>query len=206
MKIIYPDYSNCLVNLMASIRKYYNLDTHHKTLPQADALLAGKKYDNVIVILYDGMGSKIIDKTLKENSFLKSKKVSDFLSVFPSTTAAATTVVKTGLTPIETGWLGWHQYFYQYDKDLITFRGTGYYEKDLKITPIPSYELMPFKSLSEELNDIGVNAHEIFPSFATDMDHANNIRQFRRKIIRFTKDHTGPNFLYDSTINFLLSK
>ena len=147
MKIIIPDYSNCLVNLNQSIRKYYNLKTYHNTLESADMFLKDKNYENVVLILFDGMGSKIIDKTLPKSSLLKSKKVSDFLSVFPSTTVAATTSLRSSKTPIETGWLGWHQYFEKYDLDLITFRGEGYYKKDVKLIPNPSYIVLYSKSI-----------------------------------------------------------
>ena len=62
------DYNNCLTNLACSIRKHFGLPYHHKTLGKVDELLADDP-KNVILILLDGMGSNILDRTLDSNSF-----------------------------------------------------------------------------------------------------------------------------------------
>jgi len=56
MTIQYPDYSHCLVNLACSIQKHFGLEISHATLPFMDVLLE-KKYTNVVLMLFDGMGS-----------------------------------------------------------------------------------------------------------------------------------------------------
>ena len=73
----------------------------------------------MVVILYDGMGSKIIDRL--PNGFFNSNKKTDILSVFPSTTTAATTSVLSGLNPNSHGWLGWDLYFKMVDKTVTMF-------------------------------------------------------------------------------------
>ena len=100
------NYNECLTNLSCSIRKYYGLDYKHNTLDYIDKLLEQKSPENVVLILFDGMGSKILDRVLDNDSFLIQNKYKDITSVFPTTTTTATTSVLTGLDPVGHGWLG----------------------------------------------------------------------------------------------------
>ena len=75
------NYDECVTNVACSIRKYFELDYHHKTIKEIDDLLEKKQPKNVVLLLFDGMGSIILDKTLDENSFLENK-VKTITSVF----------------------------------------------------------------------------------------------------------------------------
>ena len=111
---------NCLVNLSNSILKAFGVEIFHDTIPEIDKELKGHK--KIVAVLFDGMGQNIIRKHLKENSFIRSHYVTTINSVFPPTTAAATTSFLTGKYPIETGWIGWDTYFKDYDRNIILFR------------------------------------------------------------------------------------
>ena len=115
---------NTLVNLSNSILKHFNVPTFHESIPEVDALLKGHK--KVVAVLFDGMGQNITRLHLKENSYIRSNYVTTINSTFPPTTAAATTAFLTGKYPIETGWLGWTEYFKDYDRNLILFTSTDY--------------------------------------------------------------------------------
>src|SRR5665648_355708 len=90
MTIQYPDYNNCLVNLACSILKHFGAHPQHATLPVLDSLLK-KQYTNVVVMLFDGMGSEALEFHLPEDSFLRRHCTADISSVFPPTTTAAIT-------------------------------------------------------------------------------------------------------------------
>ena len=64
-KIVMPDYTNCLVNLMASIKRHFYLPYTHSTLKDVDKILDSGQYRSIVVLLLDGMGSKIMNKHLK---------------------------------------------------------------------------------------------------------------------------------------------
>ena len=69
------NYNECITNLACSIRKYFELDYHHNTLSYVDELLEKKQPKNVVIILFDGMGSRILDRVLdKEDFFIKNRK------------------------------------------------------------------------------------------------------------------------------------
>ena len=69
-KFTLPEYDNSIVSLASSIRRYFELDVYHNTLSDIDKILEEYKPKNVVVILFDGMGSILIKKILGENSFL----------------------------------------------------------------------------------------------------------------------------------------
>ena len=110
------NYNECLTNLACSIRKYFGLEYHHKTLNYIDKILEDSQPENVVVILFDGMGSKILERTLDKQSFFRKNMVKEITTVFPATTTSATTSIRTGLNPIEHGWLGWNTYIEPIDK------------------------------------------------------------------------------------------
>ena len=135
-RILYPDYDNCLVNLSNSLLKYYGVDNNFPGLAILDKYL-NKDYKNVVLILYDGLGSKIIDRHLNDDSFLKKHKVCDITSVFPATTTAATGSVLSAMYPSQHCWLGWDNYIKPLDQVVTMFRNVAKGSS----TPIASYDV-----------------------------------------------------------------
>ncbi|HPW53747.1 MAG TPA: alkaline phosphatase family protein [Erysipelotrichaceae bacterium] len=115
------NYDECLTNVACSIRKYFELDYHHKTIKEIDDLLQEKQPKNVVLLVFDGLGSTILDKTLDEKSFFRRNRIKDITSVFPATTTAATNSLKTGLNPSEHCWLGWNTYIEKIKQTITLF-------------------------------------------------------------------------------------
>ena len=126
------DYNDCLTNLACSIEKYFDIPQNHKSLPYIDDLLNEKKPENVILLLCDGLGSRIMDKVLDKNSFLIKKRKKEFFCVYPPTTATCLNSIKTGLNPSEHGWLGWTSYVKPINKIITLYKNAekGKKEKD----------------------------------------------------------------------------
>lgn len=123
MKIVFPDYNNCLTNVTNSILKYFNITTYHQTLKELDEFLT-KDYKNIVLLLYDGMGANLLERNNRQNSFLNHHKIKNITAVFPPTTTASTTSVLSGLNPCEHGWLGWDLYFKELDETVTMFLNT----------------------------------------------------------------------------------
>ena len=64
------DYNNCITNLACSIEKYFDITPRHKTLSDIDKMLEEKQPENVVLLLADGLGSRILDKVLNKDNFL----------------------------------------------------------------------------------------------------------------------------------------
>jgi hypothetical protein len=124
-----------ILSIPNSILNHFGIKPYHATLSILDALL-NKNYKNVVLLIFDGMGSDMLSKNVP-NGFLMKNKAADISSVYPCTTAAALTTFESGLTPAEHGWLGWSSYFKEIDKcvDLFSGRqsGTEIYAADYNI-------------------------------------------------------------------------
>lgn len=152
MKIMYPNYDNCLVNVSNSILKYYGVKNTHNTLSELDKYLE-KDYKNVIILLYDGFGSNLISKHLGEQSFLGRNKIKDITSVFPATTTASTTSVTTGLTPMEHCWLGWDIYIKSVDK-VVTMYWNVIKNTETKVADYSlAKQEFPYVTIIDKIND-----------------------------------------------------
>ena len=115
------NYEECITNVACSILKYFNCNYYHKTIKILDDILSQKQPNNVILILFDGLGSRILDKSLTKDSFLLKNRIKEITSVFPSTTASSTISIQTGLNPSEHGWLGWFNYISPIDSIIQLF-------------------------------------------------------------------------------------
>lgn len=192
------NYNECITNLACSIRKYFELDYQHNTLSYVDELLEKKQPKNVVVILFDGMGSRILDRVLdKEDFFIKNRK-KEITTVFPATTTAATYSVMTGLNPVEHGYLGWYSYVEPLDKIIMLFRGI---EKDSQKVNKEYDEirnkLLINRTITDEINEIGKYKSKIlFPFGDSPYKDLDNMLEIIKKECQ--KDGKKYIYAYDS--------
>lgn len=187
------DYNNCLTNLACSIRKHYGLEYHHKTLSKIDELLADNP-KNVILILLDGMGSRILDRSLDPDSFFLQNKIGDITSVFPATTTAATTSVRTGLNPCEHGWLGWNMYIHEIDKVITLFLNIEKDTQEINEDYIRlKSNILTTKTIVDEINEKAqYSAYDLFP-FGN--DKYENLDDMLKRILEKSRE-PGNKFIY----------
>lgn len=165
--IVLPNYENCILNTIASVLKYYNVETKHKSLKELDEILQ-KKYRNVIFIVLDGMGEHILTPISKDG-FFKKNEIKKVTSVYPSTTTAALTTYYAGKPPYETGWIAWSQYFKEYGRalDMLSHLESYKHEsiKDAKMDVFK--EVVNYKTVFEQIEEASdVKAYEIMPSYS----------------------------------------
>jgi hypothetical protein len=110
-----------ILGISNAILVHFGAMPHHATLPAVDAALE-KQYKNVVLLVFDGMGSDMLSHNVPNGFFLKNK-VADIDSVYPCTTTAALTTLESGLTPAEHGWLGWSCYFKEINQCVDLFLG-----------------------------------------------------------------------------------
>ena len=162
MKTIYPDYNNCLTNLSNSILNYYGIKTYNNTLKELDDVLKEKNYNNIILMLYDGMGTNLIKRNLGEDSFLYNHILKSINAVFPPTTTASTTSILSGLNPNEHGWLGWDLYYKELKRSVSMFPNT-YKDSDDKVSEESiSEKTYPYESIVKKIGN-KVNSIGLFP-------------------------------------------
>ena len=74
------------------------------------------------------------ERRFPRDSFIKKKLFKKISSVYPPTTVAATNSLLSGKEPIESGCLGWQQYFKQYDSHLQIFTSNPHYKDSKKVS------------------------------------------------------------------------
>ena len=163
MELIKPDYRKGILSVINAWRQQLGLSVHHPADPQVSAWLADHQWNQIVVLLIDGMGARLLETKLEKDSFLRTHQLKEVTTVYPSTTSAATTSVLSGKSPAENGWIGWHQYFKELDDSLILFMNRSYYGERSYLDY--SYTHIPFLNQKEELIRQGKTALELYPAF-----------------------------------------
>ena len=162
MKQQLPDYNNCIANLANSILKKFGINEGWQTLHLLDPYLE-KEYENIVVVLLDGMGKSIIERNLSRNGFFRTHLAGTYSTVFPPTTVAATTSVMSGLNPCEHGWLGWDCYYPQIDKNVTVFfnleSGTENPAADYNV----AWKFCGYEGIVSKINAAGSKAYDVAP-------------------------------------------
>ncbi len=155
------------VNLVNSILKSYGVTPFHTTMKDVDEILE-KKYKHVFLLLLDGFGSNVLKTNLSKNSFISTHKLRDYQPVFPSTTVAATDAIQAGKYPIEIGWIGWHQYFKDIDKDVVVFQNLINNSDEVAADFNVAERYIPYEKVTDLIHKHNENVvtGDILPSYA----------------------------------------
>lgn len=171
-KIMYPDYSNNLVNIPNSMLKWFGLPLRGKSHETIDKLLE-KDYKNVVLLLLDGMGTYVMEELLCPDGPFRKHLKESVSTVFLPTTVAATTSAITGLHPCEHGWLGWESYIPQIDKTVVMFlniiQNTNIQAADYNV----GHTYLSYKSVVDLINEAGGEAYSsmpFLPPYPQDLD------------------------------------
>lgn len=128
--LLFPDYQNSILNIPCTLLKHFGLDAPHGTLAVLEQELAAHQYKNIVLMVFDGMGTSVLEKNLPQKSFLRRHIRQEITSVFPPTTAAAITAIQSGLSPVESGWLGWNAWFEEFGRSLVLFTNKDFYTQE----------------------------------------------------------------------------
>ena len=153
--LVKNDYRQCITSIGCSVQRYFGLQPVHETLNDLDELLERKQPENVIVLLYDGMGSRILDRHLSPDSFLQRNRLRELTTVFPATTTAATTSVICGLNPGEHGFLGWDCYVPPIDKVITLFRNREKGHQEICQPFVDLLDQFQPKRIIDQINEAG---------------------------------------------------
>ena len=72
--IVLPDYNLSNLGIISSIAKYYGVSIPTKPIDQVGRELNRKRSRNTVLIIMDGMGSRVLEKNLLAGSWLFRQK------------------------------------------------------------------------------------------------------------------------------------
>lgn len=184
--IKYPEYERSILSVASSVLKHFGVpDCPHETLPEFDKLLE-KNYKNVVVMLFDGLGISALEEHLGENDFLRKNLICPVSSVFPSTTVAATTSITSGLSPLESAWLGWDLYFKEIDKTVAVFRNTEQVSRGKAADYNVADRFIPVKSIFTRIEEINGKGSAYCVSPFSEF-HSKSVKHICRTVKRLSK-------------------
>ena len=189
-----PNYSESIVSLSNSLQRHYGCETYHNTLPALDEALERRAYKHVILLVLDGLGQAQLEGSLPPGAFLRKHWIRSVSSVFPSTTVAAITAIETGMTPAETGWLGWCQWFEELGAVVDMFSGRdSQSEPEFFHKPNPGPAYLPKASLWDDITKTGGAQGHWMKSYGP--ERYKSPRDMARKLLRTGKT-PGRQFTY----------
>lgn len=163
MKILFPDYDNCIANLACSVMARFGVEPPNPTLPLADELISERRYKNIVVLLLDGMGNNIIEGDLAPDGFFRSHLAGTYSSVFPPTTVAATTAMDSGLFPVQSAWLGWTGYFPEIDRNVVYYLNRDFdTDEEIKGESI-AWKYVPYWGIHDRIRQSGHKSYYLAP-------------------------------------------
>lgn len=189
---MFTNYHDSVLDYVASIRKYFDLDSAYEPNRAFSEYLNERKPKQIILFLVDGMGSRLIERKLSQDSFLRRNMFAETATVFPPTTTAATTAILNGRSPNMNGWLGWNQYFKEVNDTIIPFLGKGSYSRK-NYGSNYAWEKIPTPNIIDELKERGISSHDIFPSFRK--DGCKTVEAMVERIIEESHNCSDP-FIY----------
>ncbi|MDR0947611.1 MAG: alkaline phosphatase family protein [Ruminococcus sp.] len=103
--LAYPNYTNCFLNIISSVKAYYSSPILYPTNPQVDNALKARP-KNIILGVIDGLSLTGLKQNTDSGSFLRENLVGSMTSVFPSSYVACINSFLSGIAPNEHGYLG----------------------------------------------------------------------------------------------------
>ena len=149
-----------IVAVSNSVRKFAGKKVYHDTDPVVDEWFNKNQFRCVVVLLIDALGTSVLEKHCDANGFFLKNRAKKTMTVFPPTTSAATTSLRTGKNPAENAWLGWNQYFKEIDANIILFMNKDQYTEESY--PGFTEKTLPVTFLEEEMSQ---NSCTIWPSW-----------------------------------------
>lgn len=185
LKQMYPDYEHCILGIPNALLHHYGVKAKEYKLPKLKRALK-QNHKNVVFMILDGMGIDMMQHQLGRFSFLRRHIKDKISSVFPPTTVAATTAFYSGLSPTESGWLGWAPYFKDLGCSVEMYTNKDYYLG----TPVGEKVAarMPWQHIFDRIKAVNpaVQMTEIFPA-KIKPDGAANFNEVCDRIIEQTK-------------------
>lgn len=205
---ILPNYKNSsIVNLMSSLCQSMNYSTPYAPYTGLDKQKL-QSYDNIILLVIDGLGYNFIQQVGKDSFF--QKHLQDRLtSIFPSTTASAITAYSTGLSTQQHALTGWFVYFRE-----VAMAGIGLpFTARAKNTPLPlpAKKIMNFSNLYDNIDR---SSYYIVPSSIKDTETTDvlagksqrrgysNLTGFGKQIVQTISKDDSTKYIYAYWPNF----
>lgn len=194
------NYHHCIIQLVHTLAHHFDgtsPDYLSNLLPHLEP------YKKIILALIDGLGLQNLKDLSQQAGFLYTHLFDTIDTVYPPTTVAATTSLVTGKEPVTTGWLGWYQYFQEYQDHYVMFLNQSYYNYKPSVKPIR--ELVPYHYFWENL-PIQAYTYAPFPCYDNKEGYENLEGMIKALQMNLKKDEKQYHYFYYDKLDELMHK
>lgn len=171
-KLLLPNYDNLnIIDLIKCLYNKFGIECmENDNIKKLKDIIPDKKH--TIFILVDGMGSNLIN-LLDKASILKKNKVTDMITVSPSSTGCVLTSLATATYPSEHGIIGWYNYNREHNIDYYPLLFSDRkHNKNLKEFDIRVEDIFKVKS---KLNELKVKTTVLYPDYIYNSVYSNYV-------------------------------
>lgn len=150
--LVFPNYNRSIVNIIASIKKAYRIQTNVPTIQKLDNTLS-RMYKNVVLIILSGVGENMLVSSLTSKDTLVKNMTDVVTAVCPSYPAASDVSCLTGLCPSEHGRLGQTMFFKELCRTVeLSTNLDPYSGQPVSVANAADF-MLPYSSFFDEIAD-----------------------------------------------------
>lgn len=178
------------ISLVNSILHYFKADHKYSYNKEILDFLEKYKFKNVVLLVIDGLG--VYNLHLAD---IFSDDVKVMNTVYPPTTVAATSMLKTGLMPADINRLGWTMYSKKEDKVFVTFMGKTEEGIEIQNPEVKKeFSLIPYFTKERSPSSLdNFESHEVSPFGDI---KALNLNEICNGIKNVIKSNSNYKFIY----------
>lgn len=150
--LVFPNYKKSIINVIASIKRYYRIPTNVPTIAKLDNAL-NKMYKNVVLIIMGGVGENMLRHFLSPSDILLKNNIESLTSVCPSMPAVSDVSALTGLCPNEHGRLGQNMFFKELCRTVDVSTNLDPYSEQVVSVANAADFMMPYNNIFGEIAD-----------------------------------------------------
>lgn len=176
-EIISNIHNKNVISIISSILNSFNIESNVSTNKIVSNELS-KNYKNVVFFIFDGLGYYNLLELLEGDSILIENLRDKLSTVFPPTTAAATTSLHTCSFPEEHGWMGWSVYFEGDDKEIELFHNQDKYKREIIAEPFYGGKYLRNNNVYKKMDELGIENHTFYPYFIKNKQCGKNTHKY----------------------------
>lgn len=194
--MIKPNFNKSIVNLSSTLSNYLGCESDIKQLKKLKGKLEHNDYDNIIFIIFDGLGIYDINELTTENGFYKDHIFDVLSSTMPATTTNATTSMLSCKYPSEHLWLAWSLFLEEQKRVVELYLNRDFYTHEHTQPYSSKTDITAFIDRAKTDRKLFAVVPSYCKNFGDDKTiNANTIEELFEKLKSVT-DVEGKKFVY----------
>ena len=191
-----PNFRKSIVNLSSTLSNFVGCKSEIKQLSKLKKMLYKKDYDNVIFIIFDGLGMYDVNELTTDNKYYKNHIIDVLSSTMPATTTNATTSMLSCKFPSQHLWLSWSLFLEEQKRVVEIYLNRDYYTHEEVKKYEPKTDITAFVDKANTDREL----FAVVPSYCKNFDekktiYANTVDQLFEQLFHLSMS-AGKKIIY----------